>query len=98
MPVYGPNCTNTSTCLNPPRYNSDVVAFNRAASKVIATANSNGANISTLDLYDFVIKKCGGAGYAHCDGFQLPYNVHYTPAGWTALAQVMSQRVLQLMA
>lgn len=97
VPVYGPYCTNTSTCLNPPRYDTDVVALNRVASQVISTANRRGANITTLDLYDFVLDKCGGPGYAHCDGFQLPYNVHYTAAGWTALAHLMSSRVLAVM-
>jgi hypothetical protein len=29
-------------------------------------------------------------GYAHCDGFQLPTNVHYTPEGWSALAAEMA--------
>ena len=55
----------------------------------MAKANAAGAKIVTADLYDFVLKKCGGTGYQHCDGFQLPMNVHYTAAGWTALAAEM---------
>lgn len=94
VPVYGPSCNKTATCLNPPRFNSDVVLYNQAAAQVVQAANSAGAKIETADLYDFVLKKCGGAGYAHCDGFQLPANVHYTPEGWSALAVEMSGYLL----
>eukprot|EP01046_Picozoa_sp_COSAG06_P032115 COSAG06_NODE_3185_length_5718_cov_5.232960_4_plen_84_part_00 len=31
-------------------------------------ANAAGAKISTADLYSYVLGKCGGSGYAHCDG------------------------------
>ena len=55
----------------------------------MAAAVAKGATIATADLYSFVLSKCGGHGYQHCDGFQLPMNVHYTAAGWTALAAKM---------
>ena len=61
---------------------------------MVAAAVAKGAQIGTADLYAFVLGKCGGAGYAHCDGFQLPMNVHYTAAGWTALATEM-RRILR---
>eukprot|EP01052_Picozoa_sp_SAG31_P009820 SAG31_NODE_525_length_14489_cov_3.693815_8_plen_416_part_00 len=86
--VAGP-CNQTSECLNPPRYDDDVVLYNTAADAVIMKANASGAKIVTADLYSFVLKKCGGKGYVHCDGFQLPMNVHYTAAGWKALAAEM---------
>jgi hypothetical protein len=35
---------------------------------VSSQANAAGAKISTADLYSFVLGKCGGSGYAHCDG------------------------------
>jgi len=93
VPVYdadGP-CNTTKSCLNPPRYDDDVVLFNKKAQQVISDLK-----ISTLDLYEFVIEKCGGRGYAHCDGFQLPENVHYTTAGWQALSTLMIESVLEL--
>ena len=89
VPTYGPACNDTSRCLNPPRFDPDVVLYNEAADRVVAAANAAGARIATGDLYGFVLKRCGGAGYAHCDGFQLPMNVHFTAAGWSALAAEM---------
>ena len=92
VPCYsaaGP-CNDTSHCLNPPRFDRDVRLYNSRAKTVIAAANDAGlASIETVDLYGFVLERCGGSGYAHCDGFQLPNNVHYTSAGWTALAAEM---------
>lgn len=88
VPTYSPGCE-ADTCLNPPRFDRDVELYNAAADKVIAAANATGARISTADLYTFVLRKCGGRGYARCPGFQLPNNVHYTPAGWAALAGEM---------
>jgi hypothetical protein len=70
------------------------VLYNKAADAVVAAAVAKGAQIGTADLYSFVLGKCGGVGYAHCDGFQLPMNVHYTAAGWTALATEM-HRILR---
>jgi len=93
--VSGP-CNVTSECLNPPRFDSDVSLYNAAADKVIAEANSNGAVIKTLDLYSYVLEKCGGKGYSACDGFQLPANVHFTSEGWRALGLEMSAAVMAL--
>eukprot|EP00040_Diaphanoeca_grandis_P028396 m.164409 g.164409 ORF g.164409 m.164409 type:complete len:389 (-) comp31339_c3_seq1:432-1598(-) len=95
VPTYGPSCNDTSKCLNPPRFDADVVLYNAAAAALVAQANAAGATIATVDLYSFVLEKCGGKGYAHCDGFQLPMNVHYTAAGWTALATEMSTYLLK---
>jgi hypothetical protein len=61
VPTYGPGCTNAS-CLNPPRFDSDVELYNAAAAKVIATAVSAGAKIGTADLYSLVLARCGGKG------------------------------------
>jgi hypothetical protein len=96
VPTYsaaGP-CNQTSKCLNPPRFDSDVVLYNAAADAVMAGFNSQGAQIATLDLYTFVLEKCGGAGYSNCTGFQLPQNVHFTSQGWAALGGVMSEAVV----
>ena len=89
VPTYGPACNKTSECLNPPRFDRDVVLYNAAADAIVANANAAGARIATADLYAFVLARCGGAGYATCPGFQLPMNVHYTTDGWTALAAEM---------
>ena len=73
VPEYGSKgCNDTRKCLNPPRFDKDVVLYNQAADKVMAGANAHGATIATADLYSFVLQKCGGPGYQHCDGFQLP--------------------------
>lgn len=76
------------------RFDSDVVLYNEAAKSIVDSFIGMGAKITTVDLYNFVLQRCGGKGYKTCPGFQLPANVHYTPAGWTALAQVMSEAVL----
>ena len=95
--AYGFGCNGTATvCLNPARFDRDVVAFNAAADGVIAAAVARGARIHTADLYSFVLNKCGGAGYSSCPGFQLPMEVHFTPAGWSALAAEM-RRILLLL-
>ena len=63
VPTYsadGP-CNKTSKCLNPPRFDADVRLYNAAAAKIMASANANGAAITTLDLYQVVIDACGGA-------------------------------------
>lgn len=91
VPAFGAGCNGSATvCLNPARYDRDVVLYNAAADKVMAAAANQGAKIGTADLYSFVLDKCGGKpGYASCPGFQLPNNVHYTPEGWDALAGEM---------
>ena len=70
--------------------------YNEAADEVIKAANDAGAKIKTLDLYSFVLKKCGGQGYSSCTGFQLPVNVHFTASGWAALAAEMGDALLAL--
>jgi hypothetical protein len=87
-------CNRTATCLNPPRFDKDTVLYNSAAAKVVAAANAAGAKIETVDLYTFVLAKCGGPGYSTCDGFQLPANVHYTPEGWSSIAVEMSKSLV----
>ena len=95
--TYGRGCNGTATtCLNPARFDSDVVLYNEVADQVMAAANAQGAKIATADLYSFVVAKCGGQGYHSCSGFQLPMNVHYTPAGWKALAGEMRRVLLTL--
>ena len=97
VPTYGPGCNDTKTCLNPPRFESDVILYNKAAAVVVAAANAAGATIKTADMFTFVLDKCGGAGYSNCTGFQLPMNVHFTPAGWSALAaQFVNTYLLKL--
>ena len=50
VPTYGPGCNNTGRCLNPPRFESDVVLYNTAAAGVVAAANAAGARIKTASL------------------------------------------------
>ena len=95
--TYGFQCNGSATtCLNPARFDRDVVVFNAAADAVMAAANAKGGNISTADLYSFVLAKCGGAGYKSCPGFQLPMNVHFTPEGWRSLAAEMRRVLISL--
>ena len=96
--AYGFGCNGSATvCLNPARFDRDVVRFNAAADAVMAAAVAKGARIATVDLYSFVVRKCGGQGYASCPGFQLPMNVHYTPQGWDDLAAEMRRNLLLVM-
>lgn len=103
VPTYsvdGP-CNVTASCLNPPRFDTDVRLYNAAAASVVAAANAAGAKIETLDLYELVIESCGGAAaYAanSCPGFQLPANVHFAAAGWKALADATVAAVLNMLA
>jgi acyl-CoA thioesterase-1 len=60
--------------VSPPRKNSDVLAFNAVARKVMM---ENGVAID--DLYDFVAPKL--------DKLQQPVNVHFKPEGSNALAE-----------
>jgi hypothetical protein len=96
VPTYGPGCTDPVGCLNPPRFDADVVLYNAAADRVVAAANAAGARIGTADLYTLVSERCGGRGYANCTGFQLPNNVHYTVEGWQTLARAMHSALLGL--
>ncbi len=59
--------------LNPPRMNDDVIAYNKAAKKVM---DENGAAIN--DLYAFAMPQL--------DKIHRPVNVHFTDAGSEALA------------
>jgi len=62
VPVYsglGGPCTNVSACLNPPRYNDDVLLYNRAAAQVVKRANRvDGGRVETLDIYTLVAQRC----------------------------------------
>ena len=93
MPTYGAECTDTSECLNPPRFDADVALYNEAAAAVV-----NGTVDSVLDLYALVVGACGGPGYASCDGVQLPSNVHFTDAGYEMIANATADAVRALLA
>ena len=96
MPVWGVNCTDATACLNPARYDTDVQLYNAAADGVMRAAVARGATIATVDLYGFVIDRCGGApGYTQCPGFQLPVDVHFTATGFAALAAEMQRVTLK---
>jgi len=95
VPMWGPNCTDASACMNPARLDADVRLYNAAADAVMSAAVGAGASICTADLYDYVIQQCGGSeGYTSCDGFQLPVNVHFTATGFAALAAEMERILL----
>jgi len=84
----------SSTMVAPPRYDTDVQAFNKAA---VAVMKDEG--VPVLDLYTFVHQHCtkpGEKNYESCD-WQLPRNVHYEPMGWTALAGEMASAVRKLL-
>ena len=50
--AYGFQCNGSATtCLNPARFDRDVVRFNAAADAVVAAAIAKGASIATADLY-----------------------------------------------
>ncbi|MBK5295304.1 MAG: VCBS repeat-containing protein [Acidobacteriia bacterium] len=68
--------------LNPPRHPEDVAIFNAAAARVMQKAG-----IATNDLYEFALPRL--------EAIQLPANVHYTPAGYTALAHRVAQTIRQ---
>ncbi|HWC00105.1 MAG TPA: SGNH/GDSL hydrolase family protein [Bryobacteraceae bacterium] len=59
--------------VNPPRERADVAAYNRAAKKVM-----DEAGVAVDDLYAFVLPRESE--------LQLPHNVHFTEAGYRALA------------
>ena len=84
-----------SSLVNPPRFDTDVQAFNAAAEKLMGAEN-----VPVLDLYTFVHSHCTKRGqtknYQSCD-WQLPNNVHFEPAGWTALATEVASRVRKLL-
>lgn len=67
--------------VNPPRKNSDVIAYNAVARKIM---EENGVAID--DLYPFVLPKL--------DKLQTPVNVHFSAKGSEALAEQVSAAVL----
>lgn len=76
--------------LTPPRNQSDVPKYNAVAAEVIAQF----PEIVTIDLYAFVLQKCGGnPHYTSCPGFQLPNNVHFEDAGWQEMAALMLKTI-----
>jgi len=97
-PVYDPNgpCSDYKKCINPPRFDNDVILYNSIAAGIMADARRQGADIATVDLYSFVVEQCGGPGYTSCSGFQLPHNVHFTSKGWSAMSEQMAQALLTL--
>lgn len=68
--------------LGPPRPQGDVALYNAAAKEVI-----DDLGIPSIDLYSFVIEKCGGdEHYTTCPGFQKANNVHFEKEGYKAMA------------
>jgi lysophospholipase L1-like esterase len=64
--------------VSPARVNSDVIAYNKVAAKVMAEAG-----IPTDDLYALAMPKLAA--------IQLPANVHYTPEGYKTLAEQVAE-------
>lgn len=96
--IDGADCTTPDTglkCLVPPRYNTDIAAYNAAASQIMQAARDNGTQVMELDLYSHVNKLCGGEGYSTCE-YQQPYNVHFTAAGYDSIAEQYKQAFLKL--
>jgi hypothetical protein len=48
VPTYGPGCNNTAACLNPPRFDKDVVLYNKAADTVMAVRKNHRFSLSNL--------------------------------------------------
>jgi lysophospholipase L1-like esterase len=89
-----PDPSNKTSLVMPPRFDTDVQAFNAAAATVLAAES-----VPIHDLYSVVHNHCAGGpppkNYASCD-WQLPNNVHYKPAGWKALADDVASAVRKL--
>ena len=66
--------------VNPARINADVIAYNKAAAKVMQESG-----IPTDDLYSFAFPKL--------TTIQLPANVHYTQDGYSALAGQVAETI-----
>ena len=63
--------------------NGAIFRYNAAAQEVV-----DALGIPTIDMYGFVLKKCGGdPHYKACPGFQLSGNVHFTDDGFSEMAQ-----------
>jgi lysophospholipase L1-like esterase len=71
--------------VNPPRSNADVIAYNEAAAKVMAENR-----VATDDLYAFALPKLAD--------LQMPANVHFTGAGYQALAEQVAHAIEQALA
>jgi len=67
--------------------NADVVRYNAAAAAIMAAAK-----IPTVDMYAFVNKHCG-FNYETCDWSVGKGNVHFSAAGFKALAGEMAKAV-----
>jgi acyl-CoA thioesterase-1 len=67
---------------NPPRRNSDVLAYNAVAKKVM---DENGIRVD--DLYSFALPRLSE--------IQLPSNVHFTPEGSKVLAGPVAASILE---
>lgn len=67
--------------LNPPRRNSDVVAYNMAARRIMEEKG-----IPTDDLYGFALPKLAS--------IQRPANVHFTEEGSRVLAERVAEAIL----
>jgi len=68
--------------LNPPRVNADVLRYNLAATKIMQEGG-----IPVEDLYASVAPRL--------QTLQLPENVHFTPAGYQALAERVAESILR---
>ena len=64
------------------RRNEDVIAYNAAAKKIM---EENGVPIN--DLYAYTLP--------HLKDWQIPVNVHFTPAGSAKLAEKVAQEILK---
>lgn len=71
--------------LNPPRVNTDVIAYNAVAAKIMQERG-----ISIDDLYSLAMPRL--------QTIQLPVNVHYTPEGYATLATQVADSILKELA
>jgi lysophospholipase L1-like esterase len=76
--------------LSPPRKQADVPLYNAAAKEVM-----NDLMIPVIDVYAFVIQKCGGnESYTSCPNFQLPNQVHFDSEGSMQMAQFIYGEIM----
>lgn len=78
------------SCLNPPRYEEDIRAFNEAADELMMESH---ATFWKVNLHEFVTSHCGGPGFSSCS-LQEPNNMHFTEDGYRLLATEVVQEVL----
>jgi lysophospholipase L1-like esterase len=74
--------------LSPPRAQDDVPLYNAAAKEVM-----DAAGIPIIDVYAFVIQKCGGAHYTSCAPFQQAKGVHFSGPGYEAMAEFIRDSI-----